>query len=106
MILTLRWRTPERPVATRWRGPEGMLAAVTRNPSLPIAAIIGTSGAAPTRFDQAAAGTWIIAHGLGRVPIVQIFDPSGNVILTDVVADSSLLTITFATPQAGFVLVS
>ena len=43
MILTLRWRAPERPVATRWRGPEGMLAAITRNPSMPIAAIIGVS---------------------------------------------------------------
>jgi hypothetical protein len=105
MILTLRWRTPERPVATRWRGPEGMLAAVTRNPSMPIAAIIGTSGAAPTRFDQASAGTWIIAHGLGRVPTVQLFDPVGNMILTDVVADSTQITATFATPQAGFALV-
>ena len=44
MILTLRWRVPERPVTTRWRGPEGMLAAVARNPSMPIAAIVAASG--------------------------------------------------------------
>lgn len=106
MILMLRWRTPERLVTTRWRGPEGMLAAVTRNPSMPIAAIVGTSGAAPARFDQASAGTWIITHGLGRVPMVQVFDPAGNVILTDIVADSVHITATFATPQAGFVLAS
>ena len=44
MTLVLRWRAPERPIATRWRGPEGMAEAVTRDPALPIAAIVGPPG--------------------------------------------------------------
>lgn len=44
MILTLRWRIPERAVTTRWAGPEGMLDAVARNPATAIAAIVGVGG--------------------------------------------------------------
>ena len=110
MILTLRWRVPERPVATRWRGPEGMLSAVGRNPSMPIAALIGPQGPPGTgvlRFDIALpTGTWIFAHGLGRVPMAQCFLASGEQVFPDVVADATHITVTHAAPQSGFILAS
>ena len=109
MSLTVRWRAPERPVVTRWRGPAGMLEALTRNPQMPVAAIIGPTGpagpsAAPVRINASLASTWILANPLGRVPTVQVFLASGEGVLTDVQATATQITVTFPTPQQGFVL--
>lgn len=109
--LALRWRVPDPPIVTRWRGPAGMLTAVQRKPEAPIAAIVGPSGGpgpagAPVRIDASLAATWILPHGLGRVPMVQAFLASGELIGADVVADASAITVTFGQPTAGFVLAS
>lgn len=73
-----------------------------------IVAIIGPAGPAGSgtiRFNQVApAGTWIIPHGLGREPTAQVFLASGEMILPDVTVDATHITITHASPQAGFVL--
>jgi hypothetical protein len=115
MTLAVRWRAPPRNVTTRWRGPLGMLEALGRDPQLPVAAIIGPpgpigpqgpagAGSAPLRFDAALASTWVLSHGLGRVPTVQVYLATGETVLTDVAATTSQITVTFPSPQAGFVL--
>lgn len=115
MTLAIRWRAPERAVATRWRGPLGMLDALTRDPALPVAAIVGPpgpagpqgpagAGSAPLRLDASLAATWVLNHGLGRVPTVQVYLTSGESVLTDVAVTTTQITVTFPSPQAGFVL--
>jgi hypothetical protein len=112
MTLVLRWRVPERHVATRWRGPEGMVGALARDPLFPVAAIVGPPGppgppgpnSSPLRIDASLAATWILAHPLGRVPMVQVYLAPGERILADVAADSTQITVSFASPQQGFVL--
>jgi hypothetical protein len=115
MSFAIRWRARERSLITRWRGPSGMIEALTRAPLLPLAAIVGPpgppgpqgaagAGSAPLRLDASSASTWILAHPLGRVPTVQVFLASGEAVLSDVVATTTQITVTFPSPQAGFVL--
>ena len=115
MTLAIRWRIPDRKMAVRWRGPSGMSAAVLRNPAAPIAAIIGPpgpagpqgaagAGSAPLRINASSAATWVLSHSLARVPTVQVYLASGEQVLTDVQASSTQITVTFPSPQAGFVL--
>jgi hypothetical protein len=110
MTLTLRWRAPERPITTRWRGPEGMVEALTRNPALPIAAIVGPPGppgppgAQPLRIEASLASTWVLAHPLGRVPTVHVYLSTNEPVLTDVSVTTTQITVTFPSPQQGFVL--
>jgi hypothetical protein len=109
MSLTIRWRAPDRAIVSRWRGPAGMLEALTRNPLMPVAAIIGPpgpggAGSAPVRIDASLASTWVLANPLGRVPTVQVFLASGEGVLTDILAHASQITVTFPSPQQGFVL--
>jgi hypothetical protein len=112
MNLTLRWRVPPRRIQTRWRGPAGMLQAVARDPIPPLAAIIGPPGpqgppgpnALPTRINASFASTWVLANPLGRLPTVHVFLSSGELVLTDVQADNAQITVTFPSPQQGFVL--
>ncbi len=115
MTLAVRWRAPPRKVSTLWRGPLGMLEALTRDPALPVAAIVGPpgpagpqgpagAGSAPLRLDAALAATWVLGHGLGRVPTVQVYLPSGEAVLADIAATISQITVTFPSPQTGFVL--
>jgi hypothetical protein len=115
VTLAVRWRAPPRAVTTRWRGPLAMLEALGRDPALPLAAIIGPpgpagpqgpagAGSAPLRLDAALASSWVLSHGLGRIPTVQIYLTSGEAVLSDVTATTSQITVTFPSPQAGFVL--
>jgi hypothetical protein len=118
MILTLRWRAPQRQIATRWHGPDGMLQAVTRDPAMPVAAIIGPPGppgpaglqgpagpsVSPARIEASLAATWVLANPLGRIPTVHVFLSSGEPVLTDVQTDNAQITVTFPSPQQGFVL--
>ena len=115
MILTVRWRVPVRQIALRWRGPSGMAQALTRDPVLPVAAIIGPpgplgpqgpagAGAAPLRLDASLSASWILSHPLGRVPTVQVYLSTGEAVLTDMLATTSQITVTFPSPQQGFVL--
>ena len=109
MSLTLRWRVPGRRIATRWRGPSGMAELVARNPALPLAAIIGPPGppgstGAPQRINAPLAATWVLDHALGRIPAVQVYLSNGEPVITDVAATSTRITVTFPSPQQGFVL--
>jgi hypothetical protein len=114
--LTLGWRAPARRIGLRWRGPAGMARELERRPLTPVAAIVGPPGppgpdTAPLRLDAPLAATWILPHPLGRVPTVQVFLNGGmflnggEAVLTDVSADSVQVTVTFPTPQQGFVLI-
>ena len=122
-VATLRWRVLPRPLTTRWRGPLGMAQALTRDPVLPVAAIVGPPGApgqqgpagsqgpsgptgAPLRLDASLAATWILPHPLGRVPAAQVMLANGESVIADLTATPAAVTVVFAAPQAGFVLVS
>jgi hypothetical protein len=59
-----------------------------------------------TRLNQASpAAAWIMPHNLGRVPIVQVFLTSGELVGADVIADATSITVTFAQPQSGFIII-
>ena len=112
MILTLRWRVPERTVTTRWRGPEGMVQALARVPAPAITAIVGPPGpqgpagpgSQPLRIDAPLAATWILAHPFGRLPTVHVYLSTDEPVLTDVSVTTTQITVTFPSPQQGFVL--
>lgn len=114
MSLVLRWRIPPRRVETRWRGPAGMAEAVARPAPQPFAAIVGPPGPAgpagppgsPLRLDAPLAATWTLAHPLGRIPMVQVFLAEGEPVLADIAATPSAVTVSFAAPRQGFVLIS
>ena len=64
-------------------------------------------GAGSTVITQSTpAATWILSHTIGRVPAVSVYLASGEQVDTDVVASASTVTVTFATPQTGFVILS
>lgn len=120
MSMVLRWRVPDRAIVTRWRGPEGLADAVARAPDLPIAAVIGPPGPTgatgatgptgmPLRIDATLSSTWILSHGLGHIPMVQVFldaaGSAGEQAIADVEASATTITVTHASPQSGFVLV-
>ncbi len=78
-------------------------APVVRLAGVAVHALPGTASIA--RFDvPMPAGTWIIAHGLGRLPVAQLFSLSGEQVFTDLIIDAVHITATFGTPTAGFVL--
>lgn len=117
MTLALRWRAPQRRIATRWRGPAGMAETLARSPEAPLAAIVGPPGpagpqgpqgpqGAPLRLDAPLAATWILPHPLGRVPAVQVFLPGGEGVIADIAATVETVTVTLASPSQGFVLLS
>lgn len=117
MTLALRWRVPPRPLATRWRGPLGMSGSLARDPVLPIAGIVGPPGpqgpagpigptGTPLRLDAPLAATWILPHPLGRVPAAQVVLANGESVIADLSATPAAVTVVFAAPQQGFVLVS
>jgi hypothetical protein len=59
----------------------------------------GSSGFEHTQV--AAAATWTIAHGLGRLPNVAVYLNSGEEVETDVTSTSTQVSITFPTATAG-----
>lgn len=49
--------------------------------------------------------TWVVVHNLGRVPLVQIMSPDGEVIIGAVTRlSAATATIQFNEPTAGSVL--
>ena len=117
MSVTLRWRVPPPPITTRWRGPLGMAQALARDPVLPVAAIVGPPGlqgptgptgasGTPLRLDASLAATWILPHPLGRAPAAQVVLANGESVIADLFATPAAVTVVFAAPHAGFVLVS
>ena len=91
-----------------------MAQALTRDPVLPVAAIVGPPGVmgpagapgAPIRLEASLAATWILPHPLGRVPAAQVVLASGESVIADLSATTAAVTVVFAAPQQGFVLVS
>ncbi|MGN0138267.1 MAG: hypothetical protein ACI381_06660 [Candidatus Methanomethylophilaceae archaeon] len=46
--------------------------------------------------------TWTLTHGLGGIPLTQIYDASGNLLMTDVVCTTTTIKLTFNTaPSSG-----
>lgn len=62
-------------------------------------------GGAPTTFvftQAIPAAVWVIDHGLGQFPAIDVVDSSGRIVEGDVVYDSSnQMTVTFIAPFAG-----
>lgn len=94
-----------------------MAQAQARDALLPIAAIIGPPGVqgppgpagpagTPLRIDAPLAATWILPHALGRIPAVHVVLSSGESVIADISATSTTVTVVFAAPQTGFVLIS
>lgn len=65
----------------------------------------GTTGGA-TRIDASLSASWIIPHTLGRVPIVQVFEDTGEQLIADVLATDTQISVTHGQPVAGFVLIT
>lgn len=66
----------------------------------------GPAGGTPQKFDiTAASASWIVYHGLGRIPAaVQAFLTSGELIHPDIIIDSQKITVVLANPSTGFLL--
>jgi hypothetical protein len=121
MLLELVWSLPPRQHPIRWlaEAGDGTLEA-SPAPPLPaqyinipvgeqeledaIATFFPGGIFAPVRLDAPLAGTWTLAHGLGRIPTVQVFLSSGEAAISDVHVDLVNVVVTWATPQQGFVL--
>lgn len=59
----------------------------------------------PVKFSVTSpAATWTIAHGFAHVPMVEVYDSSGNEIIVDKYVDATHIVCTFANPSTGFVL--
>lgn len=67
-------------------------------------AIITASGS--VRFDVSLSATWIVTHGFARIPAVTVVLSTGEIVVADVTATSTTVTVVFATSQVGFVLLS
>lgn len=52
----------------------------------------------------AASASWILTHGLGRVPIVAVYLANGEQVIANVFATSTTITVAFADAQTGFVI--
>ena len=50
--------------------------------------------------------TWTISHTLGRRPTVTVYIGSGELVITDLTASTTSVTITFASPTAGFAVLT
>jgi hypothetical protein len=83
-----------------------MAETTWREPAATIASVIGPPGPAGgvLRLDAPFAATWTLPHSLGRVPAVQVFLVDGEAVAADVEAGPTQITVTHATPRAGFVL--
>lgn len=66
----------------------------------------GGGGGGQVHTQSAAAATWSIAHGLGRLPAVSIYLNSGEEVDTDVTATSTGVTITFPNATSGFAILT
>lgn len=56
------------------------------------------------RYDQTApSASWVIAHGLGRAPLVDVFLANGEQVEADVTATATTISVVFAAATTGFV---
>lgn len=65
--------------------------------------VVGSGGDAYYRHIQVSASTsWTVPHALGKYPVIQIVDTSGNMVEGDIHHDStSQATLTFASAFSG-----
>ena len=91
------------PVATITAFPVSMPQSLNAQASLPVAG--GSAGYMHTQ--SSAAAQWHITFpDLGRLPNVQIYLTTGEVILIDFVSTSTSVTITFPSPTAGYAVIT
>jgi hypothetical protein len=113
--LALRLFQPAAALTGRWFGPDGRLETLqaARPVAEAVPVVIGPPGARgergpgvsdPLRLEASLAATWILPNPLGRIPVVAVFLSTGERIFTDVAADAAHITVTFPSPQQGFVL--
>lgn len=50
-------------------------------------------------------GSWVIAHGFGRVPAVAVY-VGGALVIADITASNTTVTVAFAAPQSGYALLT
>jgi hypothetical protein len=60
---------------------------------------------AETYTPSTPSATWVYMHGLGRQPVVQVMI-NGEVVAADVTVSSTTVTVTFALPQTGVLLLT
>lgn len=66
----------------------------------------GSGGGGREFVQSTPAATWTFVHGLGRRPVVSVFDASGAEMIADVFAGPSNVSIVFAQPTAGSAVLS
>lgn len=66
----------------------------------------GGTGGGVEFLQAAAAATWTFSHGFGRRPSVSVYDTAGEELIADVFASASNVSIVFAQPTAGSVVLS
>lgn len=76
------------------------------NTPTPVVAVVIGAGASEVHAQIFAATTWYFTHNLGRLPVVEVYDLSGNVVMADVVSSTTDVTITFSNQQTGRVVLS
>lgn len=69
-----------------------------------IAAFFPGGNFAPKKIDAPLAGTWTLPHGLGRIPMVQVFLLDGEAVISDFHVDATNIVVTWASPTQGYVL--
>lgn len=67
--------------------------------ALPGPAGAGGSGIVWTQSTPSA--SWTIPHGLGRLPVVAVYDNAGNEILAEVFADSTHVAVIWPSAMTG-----
>lgn len=77
--------------------------AVTSPGNVQVYVTEGSSGFVHTQNTPAA--TWIINHPLGRMPNIAVYI-AGELVDTDVVASTTVVTITFPLPAAGVAVIT
>ena len=89
------------PTTTITAFPVSMPQSLNAQASLPV---VGSSGWMHTQGTPSA--QWYITFpDMGRLPNVQIYLISGEVILTDLVSTSASVTITFPSATAGYAVI-
>jgi hypothetical protein len=68
----------------------------------------GAAGVAQVlRHDQTApSASWVVAHALGRPPLVQVFLATGEQVDADVTATDTMISVVFAAATSGFAIYS
>lgn len=70
------------------------------------ATIAAQSSASGVPFTQTTPlGSWVIPHGLARVPAVSVYI-GGEQVIADVTASDTTVTVAFAAPQSGYALLT